>query len=248
MKQKKKHKLLLISPTGHEYQVGFLSPCRNGFVLGTSQIEKVDSSHLTIIRKKGKLSAHITAQKHPRKRQYFLPISITEVVARFQSLIDKRMVFRLSPQQLSEEVLYMTEKFAEWYNALMKALYRKKTSKKEVIHILNFKNLIERLPRLVDELKESPHSFFGLCKAKDILKDSSIIAGFSSSRILIIPLENELIGVDFRVFTNSDFTPSMNQPEISNPLTEIYQRMGIPQYIKEIHERKFLEKIISKES
>jgi len=248
MKQKRKHKLLLISPTGQTYQVGFLSPCRNGFVLGTSQIEQVDSSHLTIIRKKEKLSAHITAQKHPEERRYFLPISIIEVTKRFQSLIENKMVFRLSPEQLSEEVFYITEKMGYWYNALIKALYQKKRSKKEVAHILNFKRLIEQLPGLIDELKKSPQSFFGLCKAKDILKDTSIIAGFSRSRILVISLENELIGMDFRVFANFDFTPSMNRPEISNPLTDIYQSMGIPQYIREIQERRFLEKLLSKES
>jgi len=111
---------------------------------------------------------------------------------------------------------------------------KKKRSKKEVVHILNFKRLIEQLPKLIDKLKKSPQSFFGICRAKDILKDSSIIAGLSKSRILIIPLENEVIGVDFRVFTSFDFTPSMNQLEISNPLTEIYQSIGIPQYIREI--------------
>jgi hypothetical protein len=248
MKQKRKNKLLLISPTGREYQVGFLSPCRNGFVLGISQIEQVDSSHLTIIRKKGTLSAHITAQRHPKERRYFLPISTTEVAKRFQSLIENKMVFQLSPEQLSEEVFYITEKMGDWYNALIKALYQKKRSEKEVVHILNFKRLIEQLPGLIDKLKESPQLFFGICRAKDILKDSSIIAGFSRSRTLIIPVENELIGVDFRIFTSFDFTPSMNQLEISNPLTEIYQSMGIPQYIREIQERRFLEKLLSKES
>ena len=55
MNDKRKLKLVLISPKGHEYQVGFLSPCRDVFVLGTSQIEQVDSSHLTILCKKESL-------------------------------------------------------------------------------------------------------------------------------------------------------------------------------------------------
>jgi hypothetical protein len=38
---KKKHKLQLISPSGEEYELGFLSPCRDGFVLGTPRVEGV---------------------------------------------------------------------------------------------------------------------------------------------------------------------------------------------------------------
>ena len=33
MKEKKRHKLLVIFPTGEEYQIGFLSPCRDGSAL-----------------------------------------------------------------------------------------------------------------------------------------------------------------------------------------------------------------------
>jgi len=249
LKDKKAHKLLLISPTGEKYQVGFLSPCRDGIVLGTSQIKKVDSAHLTIIRKKGEILAHITPQQPSAERRWFPPTSVRDVTARFLSLVEKKLVFQLSSAQLSEEVLYVTEKFRDWFDALIGALYQERSSKKEILHILNFKSLIEQIPKFIEELRESPESFFGLCKAGDILKNKAIVAGFSSSKLLIIPLENELIGVDFGVFTNFDFIPSINQSEISNPLAEFYKNIGIPQYFKEeIMEKKFLEKLLSKES
>jgi hypothetical protein len=247
MKDKKKHKLLVISPAGEEYQIGFLSPCRDGYVLGTSQIAK-ESSHLTILRKKGTILAHITPQQPSKERQYFLPLSVKEFAARFRSLLDNKMAFQLSPQQLSDDVMYVTRKFEDWFNALIKALFQKKTTKKEIVHILNFKNLLDQLPRLVDEFRTAPESFFGICKAKDMLKNNSIIAGISNSKILIIPFEKKLIGIDFKVFTNFDFIPSMDKSQLSNPLTELYQSLGITQYIQqEVMEKKFLENLLSKE-
>src|SRR4030042_6111605 len=193
MKEKKKEKLILISPSGKEYQIGFLSPCPDGFVLGTSQAKKEEGSHLTILRKKGTISAHITSQKLSKERQYFLPFSVKEFTARFQLLLDNKMVFQLSQEQLSEDVMYVTTEFEKWYNALVRALFQKKTTKREIIHVLNFKSLFDKLPKLVDRLKNSPNSFFGLCKAKEMLTNYSIIAGVSKSKILIIPMEKELM-------------------------------------------------------
>jgi hypothetical protein len=249
MKEKKKHKLILVAPSGEEYQVGFLSPCKEGFVLGTSQVDQGESSHLTILRKKGIVSAHITPQKTSRERQYFPPLSVKEFAARFQSLVDNKIVFQLSQEQLSEDVMYVTRKFEEWFNALVKALFQKKTTKTEIIHIVNFKKLFNQLPKLVEEFKTAPRSFFGLCKAKDILKDNSVIAAVSSSGVLIIPIEKELIGIDLRAFTNFDFIPSMERSQLTNPIDEIHKSLGITQYIQqEVMEKKFLENLLSKEN
>jgi hypothetical protein len=248
MKDNRKHKLVLISPNGREYQIGFLSPSKNGFVLGTTQIGEEETSHLTVIHKKGEISAHITPQMHPEDRQYFLPMNRKEIVARFQSLLENNLIFRLSPEQLTEEVLYITKKVIDWYDSLIRAFYHKKKTKKEVIHILDFKRLIKRLPNLIDEIKESPQSFIGLCKARDIFEDRSKIAGFNNARALIIPIDGELYGIDFSIFTSFDFTPSADLQEIQNPLVEVYKSMGIPQYMQEIQKKKFLERLIAKES
>ena len=248
MKDKRKHKLVLISPSGYEYQIGFLSPSKNGFVLGITQIDGEETSHLTIIHKKGEISAHITPQTHPKDRQYFLPMNKKEIVARFQSLLENDFVFRLSPEQLSEEVLYITQKVIDWYDSLRKAIYSKKSTRKEVIHTLDFKRLVEKVPRLINEIKESPESFFGLCKARDILVDHSKIAGINNARALIVPIDGKLYGIDFSAFTSFDFTSSMDLREIQNPLMEVYKSMGIPQYMQEIQKKKFLERLIAKES
>jgi hypothetical protein len=249
MKQKKKHKLILVAPSGEEYQVGFLSPCKEGFVLGISQNDLKESSHLTILSKKGTVSAHITPQKTTRERQYFPPLSIKEFAARFQSLVDNKKVFQLSQEQLSEDVMYVTRKFEEWFNEIVKALFQKKTTKTEIIHVFNFKKLFEQLPKLVNEFKTAPQSFFGLCKAKEVLKDNSIIAAISISGVLIIPIEKKLIGIDLRVFTNFNFTPSMEKNQLTNPIDEIHKSLGITQYIQqEVMEKKFLENLLTKEN
>lgn len=249
MKEKKKERLILVSPSGKEYPIGFLSPCTDGFVLGTSQTRKEEGSHLTILRKKGTISAHITSQKLSKERQYFLPFSVREFAARFQLLLDNKMVFQLSQEQLSEDVMYVTTEFEKWYNTFVKALFQKKTTKREVIHVLNFKNLFDKLPKLVDKLKKSPKSFYGLCRVKDMLTNDSIIAGVSKSRILIIPMEKELLGIDLSFFTDFVFMPSMNKSQLRNPLAEFYQSLGITQYIQqEVMEKRFLENLLSKEN
>jgi hypothetical protein len=249
MKEKKKEKLILVSPSGKEYFIGFLSPCTDGFVLGTSQTKEEGGSHLTILGKKGTVSAHITSQKLPRERRYFLPLSLKEFAKRFQLLLDNKMVFELSQEKLSEDALYVTTEFEKWYNALIKALFQKKTTKKEIIHILNFKNLFDKLPKLVDRLKTSPKSFFELCKVKDILANNLIVAGVSESRILIIPIKRQLIGIDLAIFTDFAFMPSMNRSQLRNPLAEFYQSLEIAQYIQqEVIEKRFLENLLSKEN
>lgn len=249
MRAKKKEKLILVSPSGKEYEIGFLSPCTDGLILGTTQTKNEESSHLTILRKNGKISAHITPQKSPKQRQYFIPLSIQEFTARIQLLIENKAIFQLSQEQMSEEVMYVTIEFEKWYNTIRKVLLQKKETKKEIAYYLNFKNLYDKLPNLVDTLKSSLPSFFGVCKAKDILTNDSIIAGVTKSNTLIVPIEKELIGIDLRVFTNFMLIPSMDKSELRDPLTEFLQSLGITQYLQyEVVEKKFLENLLSKEN
>jgi len=70
--RRKKEKLLIITPSGKEYEIGFLSPCKDGFVLGASQIEGMNTPHLTVLNKKGTISSHITPQ-YQGDREYFPP-------------------------------------------------------------------------------------------------------------------------------------------------------------------------------
>ncbi|MDH5779744.1 MAG: hypothetical protein OEZ29_04025 [Candidatus Bathyarchaeota archaeon] len=244
---RKKHKLHLVSPSGEEYELGFLSPCRDGFVLGTPRVEEVDTSHLTTIFKKGILSAHITPQEHPQDKRYFPPMSKEEIAEKTQALVEGNVISQLTPNQLSENVLYMTQKFIDWFESLKNALYEKKISPKEVIHILKFKRLLRNLPQLIEEFQKSPHSFLGLCEAREILEDSSKIYGLNNSGLFIVPLENQLYGVRFSLFTNFNFVPTLEEQEISTPLDEIYRSIGVSEYIEEVQRKRFFEKLLSKD-
>lgn len=245
--KKKRQKLVLIAPSGKGYMLGFLSPCRNGFVLGVPKVEEVDTSHLTVTYKEEILSAHITPQEHSENRQYFPTLSKSRIVKEFQTLIEQKLVSPLSTEQMSEKVMYVTQKFENWLNSIKDILYQERVTSKEVVHVLNFKQLLEKLPQLIEEFKKSPSSFLGLCKAKKVLEDKSKIAAINDSRLFLIPFENQLYSVDFSLLTNFSFKPSLEQREISNPLAEIYRSMGIPQYMEEIEKRKILEKLLSKD-
>ncbi|MDH5448852.1 MAG: hypothetical protein OEY24_07115 [Candidatus Bathyarchaeota archaeon] len=241
---KKRDKLLLVTPSGKEIKLGFMSPCRNGYVLGTSRVEGVDTSHLTIISKEETLSSHITPQEHPQNRQYFPQVNPENLAKAFQEKVEQNLVSPLSIDQLSEEVVYVTQKFLDWLDSVKNTLYEKRTSPREVIHVLNFKKLSEKLPQLIEEFKNSPSSFFGMCKAKEILQDTSKILGVTNSRLLVIPHENQLYHADFSFIIN--FNPVLEQQEVSSPLSEIYRGMGISQYMREVEKKKIVEKLLSK--
>ncbi len=248
MAGRKKEKLILIAPNGEEYLIGFLAHCSDGVVLGTAQRQGNDS-HLTVLNKDDVLSAHITPQNLLRRPEYFTPLNLKDMKNRLQSLVDNKMIFQLSQEQLSEEVFYLTEKFEEWFDDLTGALFQKETRNGCIVYLVNFKTLFDELPDLINRLRASPQSFFGVCKVEHILSDSSIAVGISNTGLLILPIEKELIGIDIRAFMNFEFTPSAGRSQFDSPLNEIYQSMGINQYIKqEVIEKQFLEKLLKPET
>lgn len=240
----KKHKLLLVTPSGMEFELGYISPCSNGFVLGVPRVEGVDTSHLTVITKDKILSSHITPQEHPQDRQCFPKVDLEDFTKTFQERVEQNLVSPVPTDQLSEDILYITQKFFDWIDSVWNTLYEKRTSPKNVIHILNFKKLLEKAPLLIEELQNSLASFFGICKAKEILEDTSKIVGVTNSRLFVIAFENQLYYTDFSFITN--FNPVLEQQEVSNPLSEIYRGIGIHHYMQEVEKKKILEKLLSK--
>jgi len=241
---RKKHKLLLITPSGRDVVIGFLSPSRDGFVLGAPHVKGVDTSHLTIISKEGVLLSHITPQEHPQDRQYFPKLSLDGYVREIQKKAMQNLISPLSTKQSSDEVFYVTQRLVDWINSVMNTLYEKRISPRKVTHVINFKRLLEKLPQLIEEIKNSPSSFFGLCQANEILKDHSTIFGLTKSRKLLMPFENQLYYLDSSFITA--FNPILEQQEISSPLTEIYRSMGILQYMHEVKKKKIIEKLLAK--
>ena len=127
MKDRKRHKLILISPSGEEITLGFMSPSRNGFVVGMSE----DTSHVTIITKKGEISAHITPQEHPEDRRYFPPITIEKYIKKIELAIEQGLFVKLPANQLSEELFYASQRFVDWFDSLREALIREKLQRKK---------------------------------------------------------------------------------------------------------------------
>lgn len=246
--EKKKHKLLFVAPSGREYEIGFLSPCRDGIVLGTAKVEDVDTSHLTVIVKGETLSSHITPQDRLENKRYFHSMNKKQIVKKFQKLVEDKLVYTLPDEKKSQEAMYVTQKFEKWFNAITAILYQEKVTPKEIVHILNFKKLLEKLPRLIEEIAKAPSTFFGLCKADEILEDESKIAGITNSRLLLLPFEDQLWCVNLQLLTNFSFNPTLEKEELTSPLNGIYRSMGIPQYLEEVEKKKFLEKLLSNET
>lgn len=69
----------------------------------------------------------------------------------------------------------------------------------------------------------------------------------NNSGLFIAPFENQLYGVRFPLFTNFNFVPTLEEQEISTPLDEIYRSMGVAEYMEEVQNKGFFEKLLSKE-
>ncbi|MCJ7507179.1 MAG: hypothetical protein MUO85_00435, partial [candidate division Zixibacteria bacterium] len=164
-----------------------------------------------------------------------------------QTILEKKLITPISPEEMSQEVLYVTKKGVNWYNAIQSAFYQKRTTPKFIEHIINLKSLMEKLPKLIEEFTQSPSSFLGLCETSQILKDKSIIFGITETRLVIIPFRRRLYSVNLSLLTNFNFKPTLNGEQASTPINEIVQSMGLPQYLEEIMKKKFLETILSNE-
>ena len=244
---KKKQKLVLIAPSGKEYKLGFLAPSKDGFVIGTPKLEGIDTSHLTIYKKDETILAHITPQEGEKDPRYFEPLEFKRIKDNFQKIFEDKFINPITSKEMSNKVLYITQKFETWYNTIQAIVYQKKISSKTVIHILNIKNLIEKAPPLVQEFTKSPSSYLGMCKISQILENESIILGITEKGLVIVPFEGRVYSVNFSMLTSFNFKPNLEGEQVSAPIDEIFQSMGLPQYIEEIENKKFLEKLLSKE-
>jgi hypothetical protein len=244
---KKKHKLVLIAPSGKEYKLGFLAPSKDGFIIGTPKLKEIDTSHLTVYKKDETILAHITPQEGEEEPRYFEPLEFKRIEKRLPELFDKKSINPIDSEEMSNKALYITKKFEKWYNTVQSIVYQKKISSKIVIHILNFKNLMEKAPPLVQEFTKSPSSYLGICKISQILENESIILGITETGLVIVPFEGKLYSVNFSKLTSFSFKPNLNEEKISTPLDEILQGMGLPQYFEEVEKKRFLEKLLSNE-
>jgi hypothetical protein len=153
------------------------------------------------------------------------------------------MPFPLTREHLSQNVVYFTRKSFNLLDSLRRAIYQTRITRTEKIHILNFKRVIEKAPKLFKKISDAPQEYFGICKAEELLKDKSKIAGIADSKIVILRHRRKLYGINFSALMAFDFSPSENHPEARSPLNEIYKRFGITQYMQSLEKKKIFEKL-----
>jgi len=249
VKWEKKEKLVVIGPSGKEYEIGFLSPCSDGVVIGTTRIgSEKNPPHLTVLKKNGGISSHITYQDNSAKRQWFPPTTTSEILANFQALLDKGIVFQLGPDEYSLRVVFLTKKLENCFDRFMAALYQKRVLENQVTHVLNIKNVLEILPDFIHDLREHPNDYFGLCQVKDLLGDDSKVIGMTESGLVILHVENELIGMRMNQLLGASFMGVPTQFEGQSALNEVYQSFGVSQYVQEVFDGKYLENLFLSET
>jgi hypothetical protein len=200
------------------------------------------------MKKDGEVSSHITYQDHTAPPQWFPPMTTNDLSEKFQALIVKRIVFEAAPEDLPVKIFFLTQKFADWFDRFMATLYRKEVAEKYVVHILDIKNTLEMLPTFIQELKQNPNDFLGVCEGKDFLEDKSKILGICESGLLVLQVEDKLIGVRLNELLGANFVGIPTPYQGKNALDEVYQSLGLPQYLEqEIFGNKYLENLFSNE-
>jgi mRNA-degrading endonuclease HigB of HigAB toxin-antitoxin module len=248
VKWEKREKLVVIGPSGKEYEIGFLSPCTDGVVIGTTRIGDKNPPHLTLLKKDEGISSHITYQDHSVKPQWFPPATTSEVLDNIQVLLDKGIIFQIGSDEYSLRVVFLTKKLEKCFNRFMAALYQKRVLENQVIHILNIKNVLDMLPDFIHDLREHPSDYFGLCQVKDLLEDDSKVLGMTESGLVMLHAENELIGMRMNYLLGASFMGVSTQFQGQSALNEVYQSFGVSQYVQEIFDRKYLENLFSSEA
>ena len=243
----KKHKLVLIAPSGKKHTLGFIAPSKDGLVIGTPKIEGIETSHLTVLHKEKTLSSHITAQEGEKEVRSFPRLKLEKIKEILLVWVENELLKPLSPEAMSQEAVYFTEKFFNWYKKVESTLYHEEETAKVVFHIIDFKSFLEKFPKLIEELAGSPSSYFGACEIGQILEDESKVIGFTADRSVVIPIEGSLYSATLPLLTGINFEPALDGEQLSNPIDEIFQSMGIPQYLEEIQKKNFLEKLLSNE-
>jgi len=201
---------------------------------------------LTILKKEGKISSHITPQNHLTKRQWFPPMTVEDFKVKAKSFFEQKINTPLPEEELSEQVVYITQKMVDSFNTLVKAVYYQESSNKEIIHFFDIKKGLEAFPKFFEDIKKSPTDFIGVCTLNDLLKDSNKIVGITNSREVIMHIEGILIKIDLFAFLDAKFDPLPISNQQLNPLTELYSSLGITQYIdQEIKQKEFLVKLLA---
>lgn len=131
-------------------------------------------------------------------------MTVDDATTRLKTLIEQKIILQLTPEHQSQNVLFITQKTIDWFNALMAALYQKEVSKKQVLHIINIKKVLEMLPVLFQEIKEKPNEFFGICKASEILTDPTKVLEISEAGLLFLAIDNTLIGIQINAFLGAE--------------------------------------------
>ncbi len=220
------YRLHAVMPSGDEVELGFLSRCRDGIVLGMRKTEGVVPRHLLIMLEGSVLSSHITYETTPRRWKHLGEFDVRDFQRRFSEREIQKLVNQVPTSKLSEKVLYVSQDFVDWMRSLQNAFFEKRVESKKIIHLLNFKNLAEKSSQLVRDLTESPSSYLGICKAKEILEDGSKF-GLINSGVVLMPVENQLYTFDFSFILNPN-------AKSSSLLAKAYRATGFNQYMQEI--------------
>ena len=227
---KRKEKVFGVKfPDGQIMTLLYMVPSRDGYVLTVPYSD----SHITLIINDDVVNSHSTDQltdKHEHLGEY-------KKSEDYEAMFEKA----LKPRQLKESefdrpVVYITRK--GWDKLIMdpNLTFVEEETERRVLTYVDLPDTISRRLEVIDELRESPESFFGLCSAGDLLTNREIMLGIDENELGITEFEGSLYEIDISAFLNFQDT--------ENPLCSILKPFGMPKIWQDIQKR--LENILNK--
>lgn len=209
----------------------------DGFSLGPFIPKGEEPYHLTFFRKEGFVNAHLTIGHKPNANYVdILKFSADEFDSKLQSIYDSMedsvIVSEIEPDT---EIFYIGNRLFDVLNGdIITTGYKRK----EEFHDIQLGEIVNRLPNLVYEMCDIPKRFFGLAKAKDIIKKPYIAGGFTREGQFVFVDEDQPLQLMTQPLT--EWSPGMFNvlKNVFPPIYDLIGMFGVPQLFEEIQRRK----------
>ena len=213
------------------------SKTSDGFSLGPFIPKGKEPYHLTFFRKEGFVNAHLTIGHKPNVNYVdILRFTADEFDRKLQSIfasLEKSItITEIKPKT---QIFYIGNRLLDLVNSdIITTSYKGK----EELQDFQLGEIINRLPNLVYEMRNNPQAFFGLAKAKDIIKNPYIVGGFTKEGQFFFVDEDQPLTLTTQAITK--WSPGLFNAlkNIFPPMYDLIGMFGVPQLFDEIQRRK----------
>lgn len=209
-------------PNGQTKTLLYIIPSKDGYILTVPHSD----THVTILDKGIVISSHVTHQLTD-EHDHLGELSKSDD---FNNVIDRALrLHKLEENEYDRPLFYLTKKGMNLVNE-RQLVWIEEESKDQIATYIDIPSMISRARDTAIELSKAPESFFGRCRARDLLSNSEVEVGFPGTQdnIGIVDIDGELYEIDLTSFLDM---------KTKSPLHDIFKPLGIPIISNELEKR-----------